>query len=346
MTDSDQPSVADTTSMGVIPVPENVNFVVKAAVQTAKVTNFTITNAAGDIVVKDGVADLSGMRFSMLGGTFVVNGTYDTKDIKHPKYNFGLKIENVSMKQAAATSSLVQTYAPIAGLVNGNFSTDFKINGELSQDMMPNMATVTGGGKIKIAQAALKDSKLISGITSLTKLSDTNEVTLKDVLMSAEIKDGKLSVSPFDVKLGDYKTTVAGSTSLDGTLDYTLKMNVPAGKLGTQFNSLLAQYSGGKSDPNSTIPITIGLGGKYNSPSPKLLMGEQKQQVQQAVTNAAKEEGAKALEKAVKGTEAEKIVSGILKSDTTKADSLKTKEEKQVEGAKNLIKGLLKKKKN
>ena len=78
--------------------------------------DFTMTNAAGDVIVKDGVADLSGLRFNMLGGSIVVNGAYDTKNLAHPKYDFALKMENVSIRQAANTSSFVQTYAPIAGL--------------------------------------------------------------------------------------------------------------------------------------------------------------------------------------------------------------------------------------
>jgi hypothetical protein len=349
MSDSDAPATtADTAALSVFPVPQNIDFLLKSNIKTVKMMNYTMTNASGDVVVKDGIANLSGLKFNMLGGSFVVNGTYNAKDIAHPKYDLGLKIENVSMKEASSASSLVSTYAPIAGMVNGNFSTDFKISGELLKDMMPNMATVNGGGLIKIAKAALKDSKLISGITSLTKLSDANEVTMKDVLMSAAIKDGRLSVKPFDVKFGSYKTTIAGSTGMDQSIDYTLKMDVPAGKLGSQFNSLIASKTGAKADPNGTVPVTIGLGGSVTSPSPKLIMDEQKQQVKEAATTVAKEEGTKAIEKAVKGTEAEKIVGSILgKSDTTKtktkADSTKTQ---QVEDAKSLIKGLLKKKKS
>jgi uncharacterized protein involved in outer membrane biogenesis len=328
MTDTEETTTTDTTA-GVIAIPQNIDFLLKSNIKTVKMSNLTMTNATGDILVKDGIANLSGLKFNMLGGTIGVNGTYSTVDVKHPKYDLGLKIENVSMREASNTSSLIKTYAPVAGLVNGNFSTDFKLDGELGKDMMPKLSTVNGSGLIKIAQAALKDSKLISGITSLTKLNDTNEVTLKDVLMSAAIKDGKLSVKPFDVKFGNYKTTIAGSTNLDGVLDYTLKMDVPAGKLGSEFNGLLAQYSGKKNDPNSTIPVTIGLGGKYDSPSTKLLMDDQKKQVQDAATNAVKEEGTKAIEKAVKGTEAEKLVKDILgggKKDTskTKSDTAKT----------------------
>ncbi len=362
MTEEETPVAEDTSSFGVIPVPQNVDFVLHSNIKAAKMMDFNITNAAGDIIVKDGIANLSGLRFNMLGGQFVVNGAYNTRDIEHPRYDMKLKIENVSIKDAASASSLVQTYAPIAGFVNGKFSTDFALTGELTQSMMPNMATVNGGGLLKIAQASLKDSKLISGITSITKLSDTDEVTMKDVLMSASLSDGKLSVKPFDVNFGNYKTTVAGSTALDGTIDYTLKMDVPAGKLGAQFNSLLTKYTGTQTDPNKPIPLTIGLGGKFNDPKPKLVMDEQKEQAKEAVTEAAKEEAAKQIQKAVKGTEAEKALNKILggdKKDSTNAttDTAKnapitvpaTKEEvkeKVEEEAKKKVLNLLKKRGN
>jgi hypothetical protein len=223
--------------------------------------------------------------------------------------------------------------------------------------MSPNLTTVNGGGLIKIAQAALKESKIVSSITSLTKLDDTNEVTFKDVLMSASLKDGRLSVKPFDVKFGNYKTTVAGSTGLDKSIDYTLKMDVPAGKLGAEFNSFIASKTGAKTDPNGTIPITIGLGGNVNNPSPKLLMESQKEQVKEALKETAKEEGAKAVEKAVKGTEAEKIVKDILgsgskdtaaakTSDTTASKPVTTEDvqKKVEEEAKKKIQNFLKKK--
>ncbi|NJM25855.1 MAG: AsmA-like C-terminal region-containing protein [Bacteroidia bacterium] len=355
MTDAE---AADDTqseeSYGVIPVPDNIDFVLKSTIKTARMMDYTITNATGDIVVKDGIANLNGLHFNMLGGAFTLNGAYNTKDINHPKYDMALKIEKLSIKQAASSFSLVQTYAPIAGLVNGDFSTDFKLSGELKQDMTPNMGTVNAGGLIKIAQAALTESKLVSGITSLTKLDDSNMVTLKDVVMSASIKDGRLSVKPFDVKFGNYKTNIAGSTGLDGSLDYSLKMDVPAGKLGQEFNSFLAQYSGGSKDPNSTVPLVIGLGGSYDSPAPRLVMDEQKAQVKQAVTAAAKEEGTKAVQQAVKGTEAEKVVESLLggsKKDTTKTDSTKAAAAEDVkkkveEEAKKKIQNLLKKKNN
>jgi uncharacterized protein involved in outer membrane biogenesis len=351
----------DTASFGVIPIPENIDFVLRSNIKTVRMMEYTMTNATGDVILKDGIANLSGVRFNMLGGSFAVNGSYNAKDIQHPKYDMALKIEDLSIKQAATSFSVIQTYAPIAGLVNGNFGTDFKISGELGQDMMPNMATVSGAGLIKIAQAALTQSKLISGVTSLTKLSDTDQVSLKDVLMSASIDNGKLTVKPFDVKFGNYTTNVTGATSLDGTIDYTLKMNVPPGKLGTELQGLVSQYTGGNASAPKEIPVTIGVGGTYNDPKTRLIATEQKQQAKDAVkeevkqvTQEAKQEvketvqekSQEVLQEAVKGTDPKDIVNNLLKpkADSTKKDSTKTP--KATEQLTNKLNSLLKKKKN
>lgn len=350
-------STEDTTSFGVIPIPHNIDFVLRSDVKRAKMMDYTITNASGDIVLKDGIANLSGLRFNMLGGAFVVNGSYNTQDINHPKYDFALKIEDLSIKQAASSFSIVSTYAPIAGLVNGNFGTDFKISGELGQDMMPKMNTVNGAGLIKIAQAALTQSKLVAGVTSLTKLNDTENVTLKDVLMSAAIDNGRLSVKPFDVKFGSYTTNVSGSSGLDGSINYSLKMNVPAGKLGEQFQGYINSFTG-SSNVQKEIPLNIGLSGNYSDPKVTLLASDAKAQVKDAVKEevkqqteqvkeevkqAAQEKAQEAIQEAVKGTDPKDIVNNILKPDSTKKDSTLNKATEQLQ---NRLNNLLKKKKN
>lgn len=358
MTETEEPAATDTAAaFGVIPVPANIDFILHSNIKTIKMMDYTLTNATGDVIVKDGVANMSGIKFNMLGGSFVVNGAYDPRDINHPKYDLALGINNLSIQQAANSFSIIKTYAPIAGLVNGNFGTDFKINGELGQDMMPNMSTVHGAGLIKIAQATLTQSKLVSGITSLTKLDDAKDVTLKDVLMSATISDGRLSVKPFDVKFGSYATSISGSTGLDGSINYSLKMNVPAGKLGSQLQGFLNQNTDGK-NPSQEIPITIGVGGTYKEPKTTLMAQEQKQQVKEAVTAVVEEKGKQAVQDVLSGNKPKDIVGGLLgkkkdsttvspdsvqvKKDSTKTD-LKQETQKVLE---NKLNNLFKKKKN
>ncbi|MBK5277866.1 MAG: hypothetical protein JJE09_03275 [Bacteroidia bacterium] len=357
MTETEAPATpTDTASYGVIPIPDNIDFILHSSVKTVKMMDYTMTDLSGDIIARDGIANLSNVKFNMLGGAFVVGGVYNPKDMNHPTYDFALKIEGMSIQQAASSFSIVKSYIPIAGLVKGNFSTDFKVRGELGQDLMPKMTTVNGGGLVKIAQAALTQSKLVSGVTSLTKLNDTDQVSLKDVLMSASISDGRLSVKPFDVKFGSYLTTISGSTGVDGTIDYSLKMMVPVGQLGEQFNSFVNQYAGTK---NSTteIPLTIGVGGTYNNPKTTLIASEQKQQAKEAITEAitqkAEEKGKEAIQQAVEGTNPKDILNNILKpkKDSTQIqapqDTTKTSVQQDAQKLlQNKLDGLLKKKKN
>lgn len=349
MTETEESTTAmDTASYGVIPVPQNIDFLLHSDIKTIKMMDYTLSNATGDILIKDGVANLKGIQFNMLGGSFAVNGSYNTKDINHPLYDFGLKIENLSIQQAASTFSIIQTYAPIAGLVNGSFGTDFNLKGELGQDMTPLMNTIDAGGLIKVAQAALSQSKLIAGVTSVTKLNDADNVTLKDVVMSATIKEGRLSVKPFNVKFGEYVTNVSGSTGLDGSINYQLKMNVPAGKLGSQFQSFINQNTEAN-NPTNEIPVTIGLGGTYTDPKTTLLMQEQKEQAKEAVTAVAEEKTKQVVEDVLAGDKPKDAINNLLnpKKDSTQAgqaakDSTKTETQKVLEDK---IQNLLKKKK-
>ncbi len=344
MTSGSESAKTDTAKYGVIPIPQNVDFVLHSDIKTVKMMDYTITNALGDVIVKDGVANLSEVKFNMLGGSFAMNGSYNTKDINHPKYDMALKIDDLAIQQAAASFSIIKTYAPIAGLATGKFGTDFKISGELGQDMMPKMNTVSGAGLIKIAQAALTQSKLVSGITSLAKLDNADNVTFKDVLMSATINDGRLSVKPFNVKFGNYVTTVSGSTGLDKTIAYDLKMMVPAGQLGAQFNNFINPNG----NANSEVPVSIALGGTMTSPKYALNMQEQKQQAKEAVKNVAQEKAAEAVQNLVKDSPAKDVINNILgggaKADSTKKDSTKTDPIK--DALQNKLNNLFKKKKN
>ncbi|MFM7485598.1 MAG: AsmA-like C-terminal region-containing protein, partial [Cytophagales bacterium] len=195
-----------------------------------------------------------------------------------------------------------------------------------------------------IAQAALTKSNLVSGITSLAKLDGADNVTFKDALMSASITDGKLNVKPFKAKFGDYPATISGSTGLDKSINYDLKLMVPAGKLGSQLSGLL-NPSG---NPNSEVPIPITLGGTMTSPKFTLNMKEQKEQVKEAVKNVAQEKATEAVQNLVKDSPAKDVINNVLgggaKADSTKKDSTKTDPIK--DALQNKLNNLFKKKKN
>ncbi len=282
-------SEADTLPLEVVPIPRNIDFTLKSSIKRIIYDNMVMTNAKGDIIIRDGVMYLDGLKVNMLGGQFVFNGSYSTQDETSPAFDMDMAVNNVSIRQSFATFNTVQSLAPIAQTVNGNVTTNFKLKGNLGSDMMPIMSSLDGGGLLEIAQAAIQDSKIVAGITSLTNLDNTSTAAIKDLAMSAKIENGRFSVKPFDIKLGNYATNISGSTGLDGSLDYRLQMDVPPNKLSNEVMGSVSSFLGTSHDPNKPIKLAIGLGGTYSDPKPQLLLDETKSQVADLAKDRATE---------------------------------------------------------
>ena len=332
----------DTASFTVIPVPANMNLNLSLSASAIKFMDFNIAQATGTVLLKEGQAKLESCKFSLLDGAFSLDGAYDPRQINKPLYDFDLSVDNLSIREAANSFSLVKKFAPVAGLANGKFSLGFKISGAMDSHLSPVAETVNASGVVEIKNASVTGSKAISALTGLTKLKDTDQIALKDVKISASIKDGQLSLKPFDMNLGDIKTTVSGSSTLSGKLDYVFKLNVPSDRAGAAMTGILAQ-AGVK--PGSTIPLNILLGGTFSNPKPSLLSSEDKKQIETAVKSGLEEKGKAVLKEATQSTEAKTIMKKLNLQDTAKADSAGAKVQVQ-QLLENKLKGLLRKKKN
>lgn len=270
----------DTSSapLEVIKIPENIDFTLASSIDEIAYSNMPITNFKGQVLVRDGSIILNENSFNMLDGTFELTGSYVTKDLETPKYDLGFKVKDLSIARAFTTFETIQSYVPIAKQVSGKFSTEFNVNGLLGSDMMPIMDKVYLQGIVNVAQAALEKGDFmqkLSSVASLKKAADSeasNKISVKDVAIATEIKDGKLYVEPFELSVNGQKAVVGGNNSLDGKLDYSMLLkDVPTGIVGNALNSALSSLTGGKKLVADKINLNLGIGGTYDDVSVKLL---------------------------------------------------------------------------
>lgn len=270
---------SDSTALEIVRVPENIDFIFTSSIDRISYTNLNLDNFQGAILVRDESIILENNSFNMLDGTFELSGSYTTKDLEEPKYDFGFKVKDLSITSAFESFETVQQYIPIAKQVTGKFSTEFGVNGLLGSDMMPLMDQMNLKGLVNIAQATLTGGEFVSKLNAVAALksnasTSTSEknISLKDVLIATEIKDGRLFVEPFDLNVNGQKATVGGSNSLDGKLDYSMLMrDVPTGAIGNALNSALSGITGGKKLVSDKINLNLGIGGSYDDVIVKLL---------------------------------------------------------------------------
>ncbi|MGK7391214.1 MAG: AsmA family protein [Candidatus Cyclobacteriaceae bacterium M2_1C_046] len=354
MTDEETtPDTEEESATGVIEIPKNVDVTLNADVKKATMLDMEMRNINGNVAANNGIANMNNVNFDLLDGKFLINGSYDPTDIRNPKYNFDLNINELSVNEAFNQFEVVRNFAPIAENIRGKFSTDFSLTGFLTREMEPDLSTITGQGLIKLAQAALQDSKIIEGVTRLTKLENTDDVEIRNVKVDARIENGRLIVQPFDLTLLGYTSVIAGSTGIDGSIEYLVELKVPAEK-ATQ---ALSQFSGVKIG-KETIVLPVMVTGTFKDPQFGLKTEELKDELSDAAKEKAKEEmkeGAKdVLDDVVKDDKVKETIGGLLggKKDTTtvkdttqKADTTKNVQEKIEEEAKEKLKNLFPKKK-
>lgn len=265
----DQTASEDTSQMEVVVIPQNIDFQLNSSVKNIYYDNLHLTNAKGTMLVKDGALDLSNLSFDLLGGNIVMNGTYSTKIPDKPYFDYNLDIQSLSIPSAFSNFSTVRTFAPVAKHMNGNFSTNFNLSGFLKRDMSPAYESLLGSGLIKIAEAQVNESQLVSGLSKFMKSElASGKMGLKDVIMKASIENGRAHVAPFDISIGGHDATIAGSIGADGSLDYVLNTEVEAGVVGQQVNQMLSLLQGGGNDAaSSKIKLNFNIAGTYDQPA-------------------------------------------------------------------------------
>lgn len=329
-TDTTQLEEADTAELEVVAIPRNIDFILNSRIDQVLYDNLTLNDLRGIITIRDGIVSMDDVNFNALDGSFSMTGTYNTQDIENPLFSFDFNINDLSVSQAYQNFNTVKAMAPIAEKVNGKFSTNFKLAGALEPNMMPDYNSLVGQGLVEIVNAAVQDSKLISGLTNLTKLNDTDEVTMDDVKFNAEIKNGRIFVDPFDFKLGNINSTVYGSNGIDGSLDYIVKLNIPAGAVGEAINQAIASLGGQTGGSSSNIIMNVKVGGTYEDPDFGLAST---QAGESSTTNQAKE----ALENKVEA-EKEEIKEEVKQEVQEKKEEVKQELEETKEVVKDTVK--------
>ncbi len=361
---------SDTTSLEIIRIPKNIDFTLVSKIDELLYDNLTLEDFNGKILVKDGSVILDGAGFNLLGGTFTMDGSYASAP-DQPTFDFDFGIEELSIPESFKAFTPVQMLVPVANKMTGNFSTNFGASGALGSDMMPLMNSLSGSGLVEIAEAALKNVKVLDGVKKIANLKgggDSDQMAqLKDVVLSMKIQDGRLSVKPFKLTIGGNETVVSGSTGLDGSLDYAMAMKVPTGQAGQAINQALSRFTGGNNLASDFLNLSIGIGGTYDDPKVKLLganpsAGEGsltssvKAQVKEKAEEKIAETKAKAEEKVdeVKEEAKQKIEAKVdtakavveKKVEAKKEEAKKKAEEEAKDKLNNLFKKKKKKKKN
>jgi hypothetical protein len=304
-----QSASPDSGAAGVIDIPKNIDFNLKTSIDRLTYDGLELSNMRGDVKLKEGVASLTDVSLGVLGGVVKVNGDYEAISKKKATIDFAYEIEEMNIAQSFEYFNTIQKLAPIAKYCNGNFSTKLKMTTDIDENFEPIYSSLTGSGNLLTDMVTVKGLPLLEKLADLTKINELKSQKFDNLKFLYELRDGKVIVDTFPLKMAGIESRIAGSTSITEEIDYLIKMKVPREKLGSQANSLLsgvldqAAAKGVKLKVGELIPLDIKVGGTLLNPK---LVSNLKDQGKEAAGDLVDQ--GKDLAKQKLGEEAKKIM--------------------------------------
>lgn len=325
-----QTQPGEEAPMEVVVLPANIDFVFSSSVGKMLYDNMVLEQMKGGILLKDGILNLKGLQFQTMDGSMKMDGSYNPTQKSAPKFAFSMDMKFISIAKAYATFNTLKTMAPAAKNLQGKFSTQMNLKGQLDQQMKPDLKTVNGGGLVKVNDAQLTDLKLMAGINQLAKTKLPTQTRVQDLSIKTTIVDGRVNFEPFNLNLGGQVVSIGGSNGLDGTIDYRINTAVPAGAAGAAVAGALSSFTGKPINAPKEIKFEIAATGPASSPKYRVVKvdaGNAKSEAKEAINNKINE--AKVQAEAKARAEADRLKKEAEEKARAEQDRLKKEAEKK-----------------
>ncbi len=293
---------ADTTSLSVIEVPKNIDFTLNAKVGKILFDKLNITNTVGTLLVKDGKVRMNNLGMNLLEGSMVLNGEYNTQDIKKPLVDFDMKISHFDVSSTLSSFSVLEKMFSDPQDYVGKVSATLTFNSLLDQHLSPVLNSILSKGQLQTQNIEIRNSKLFGTLADLLKNEKLRTISPNDMTIKYEIKDGRVMLEPMQFNVAQTKVDLSGDQGLDMTLNYNVKAAIPVSAIGSGAGDLLKKIPGGSSIKE--LKVTGHMGGTVKKPEVKLSIADMageiteavKAQVTEAVTQKVDEVKAQAKE--------------------------------------------------
>jgi hypothetical protein len=249
-----------------IKIPSFLDATFNATANNVIYDNIVLKDVTGNLRIKGETAVLSNMTSSLFDGKLAFNGKVSTKNTV-PTFAMKLVMDQLQISETFKALALFKVLAPVAQVLQGNFSSDIELSGNLTDDFTPDLLSLSGNILTNLIAKEIntESAPVLSALDSKLSFINLNDLDLKELKTNLSFKDGLVSVQPFTITYKDMTITVDGNHTFDQKMNYKASIQVPAKYLGKEINALLAKIDDSSLE-GLTIPVTANISGMYNSP--------------------------------------------------------------------------------
>ena len=241
---TEEPTAEEVQSAAsVIEVPKNLALTLNSSLKKVVFQKMNITNLNGKISMRGGVLSLDNLSMGLFDGKAKATASYSTADVKSPSVKLNMSFTDASFKTTFSELDMMQKVVPIFEKIEGRYAMSLAATMTLDSTMSPVLKTINGNGEINSGNFKISNVKALELLTkciggaAAVNLIETSSPTI----ISFTIRDGGIITKPFTLNFGSTALTLSGTTGLDQSIDYKVKVATPkltlAGNIGGTFSA-------------------------------------------------------------------------------------------------------------
>lgn len=331
-------------------VPKGMDLNIKFKGKRVKYSKLDLTDVIADLNVIEDELQFNQLSTSSMGGKMLLSGIYNTSNPQQPKFDLKYDMKNLQFAKIFESIKTFSLIAPIAKFIEGQFNSAFLFSGSLDKNMNPDLSNINIKGIFETINAAIKNYKPIEAISSKLNIKELKNLNLKNTKNYFTVENGTVTVKELTTKINDLDLSIAGTSKIQGPMDFNFKIRIPRNKLNTGivgevaesglgFLKNIASKAGVPLESGSHVNVLVNMKGALLNPalSFKLLgsdgqeLGDQTKavvsdvadKVKDSLNKRAEQEIDKAKEKALK--EAQRVEDSLKKVAAQKIEEEKSK---------------------
>lgn len=333
----------NTQRKGSVNIPGNIDIAIIGKFNQIVFENMKINDLIGQVIIKESILKLNGVKFNLFGGNITGNGTFDAHIQNRPQLNINMNMKNIIFKQLFEETQTAQSLAPVFANIKGMMDMQIQLQMDFNDTMQPIINSIESDGILKTKDVVISDLKALNALAKALQNPSLNSIKANDITIPFKITKGNVYTKPFDIKFAGNTLTLSGKTTLDQQIDYSGKISIAEGvssKLGG-LKTIPLIITGTFSDPkvqlNTQAMIDNAIHEIFNKKPVQSQSKEEKQLHSDSIVANAKIQANQIIEDAEKQADAliQKAKNPILKIAAEKAgDQIKEQAKKK---ATNLI---------
>lgn len=216
---------ADTTSditaeMPLIIIPSNLSADIKVKARNMIYSKLAIKEFDADLLMKDRCVRIKDAKAASNMGGIELEAFYATRNKQNLKAGLCLDFKDITAERVISLVPAIDTIMPLLKTFKGFLDCEFAVTTDLDTNMNLVMPSVNGIARISGKDLTIQENDIFKKFARLLLFKNRKEGRVDQMTVEGVIKDNKIEVFPFILKMDRYTLALSGIQNFDQSFHY------------------------------------------------------------------------------------------------------------------------------